>query len=468
MAFEDTDKKDWLDEDFDSAPETLDRTIQRVDADSTLAHYETVRRDLWATAAFAALAYLAIVAMGFVGLRGHWSVFPLFFKAGVLILGLAATYVVAYLGSRFGNPPLSKLFSIFGTLFFGTSLALLSREAPNTIDVEGLERLGDAFAAIAPFWAVGAFALAAAFQARTLHYCAAVLILFWLAVDHTGLDAVFALIFCAIGEYWAWKHRRASVASVYFILTLWLAITETFVWTRSETWVLVAAAFSALFYWFGANFNNAPVRGFAMFIAACSLGAASFPTYWAYAIPEELQAQFGSFASTRLPAILASALFIAFCVNVTLGGVQRSTARFIFGVAITAIWTACQAIYASQEFGAFGAVVILGIVGAIFGAMVALERSCRAKLGWEPGKPFAPEHIRQKDDRTIPKDDPEFDDPIESEARRLQDAGPVLALQIFYERAFDSVARAARQPLIGFAVALQFVLLLLNTIMQWR
>ncbi|MBP5622054.1 MAG: hypothetical protein J6X44_08575 [Thermoguttaceae bacterium] len=468
MAFEDTDKNDWLGEDFGTAPSSLDRTIQRVDADSTLAHYETVRRDLWATAAFAALAYLAIVAMGFVGLRGRWVAFPLFFKTCVLVAGLASTYVVAYLGSRFGNPPLAKLFSVFGTLFFGTSLALLSREAPDAIDVDGLERLGDAFAAIAPFWAVGAFALAAAFQARTLHYCAAAIILFWLAVDHTGLDAVFCLIFCAIGEYWAWKYGRASVAAVYFILTLWLAITEISVWTRSETWVLVVVATSVLLYWFGANFNNAPVRGFAMFMAACSLGAASFPTYWGYTIPEELKAQFGAFASTRLPAILTSALFIVFCVNVTLGGVQRSTARFVFGVLVTAIWTACQAIYASHEFGAFGAVVILGIVGAIFGAMVVLERSCRAKLGWEPGKPFAPENIRQKDDRTIPKDDPEFDDPIESEARRLQDAGPVLALQIYYERAIDSVARATRQPLIGSAVALQFILLLLNTVMRWR
>ncbi len=468
MAFEDSEKKDWIDEDFGSASATLDRSIQRVDADSTLARYESVRRDLWATAAFAALAYLAVLAMAFVGIRDLWGRFPLFFKACVLVVGLAATYVVAYLGSRFGNPPTSKLFSIFGALFYGASLALLSRGAPNAFNLDGLGRLLDAFSAIAPFWAIGAFALAAAFQARTLHYCAAALILFWLEVDHTGLDAVFGLVFCAVGEYWAWKYGRASVAAVYFILTLWLAITEVSIWTRSETWILVVVALSVLFYWFGANFNNAPLRGLAMFMAACSLGASSFPTYWSCAIPEELKAQFGEFVSTRFPAILASLLFVAFCVNVSLGGIQRSGVRFIFGVFITAIWTAGQAIYASREFGALGTAFILGIVGAVFVALILLERSCRARLGWESGKSKAPENVRRRRDMTIPTDDPEFDDPVESEARRLQEAGPVLALQIFYERAFDSVARAARQPLIGLAVGLQFVLLLLNTIMQWR
>lgn len=464
MANETNNKGDVFNDVLAPIPDTSNRVVQRVDAEATLARYEAVRRDLWATAAFAALAYWAVGAMAFVGLRDLWNDFSPSLRAGVLIAWLALTYGVAFLGGRFENPPLCKLFCIFGTLIYGAALALLSCNAPDTFTLAGLEQLGGAFVAIAPLWALGAFVLAAVYQARTLHYCAALIILFWLTVDRTGIDAVVALIFCAIGEYWAWKYNRASVASVYFILTVWIVVSERAIWTHKETWVLVAVALSILFYWFGANFNNALIRGFAIVAAACSLGIASFPVYWGYVVPDEIQGQFGPFMSTQVPAILSAIFFILFCVNITLGGIQRSTVRFIFGVFITAVWTAGQAFNASLAFGTLGTALVLGGVGILFVAIILLERVCRKRLDWEQDR----ERFQRKRDKTIPTDDPEFDNIVEREARRLQEAGPVLALQVYYERASDAIARAARQPLIGGAVALQFALLLLNTVMQWR
>ena len=48
--------------------------VQRVDAEATLARYEAVRRDLWATAAFA-VGVQIVGAMAFVGLRDLWNDF---------------------------------------------------------------------------------------------------------------------------------------------------------------------------------------------------------------------------------------------------------------------------------------------------------------------------------------------------------------------------------------------------------
>ena len=428
---------------------------RRVDSDANHAAYESARRGLWATAALGALGYLAIMAGVFALTRNRWDEFLPSIRCIVLVFALACTYAVSYLASRAGNPPLSKLFCIFGTLLFGVSLALLSQNAPTDLGASDwlATLIADAFPSIAGFWTVGAFILAATQRSRALHYCASLIMLYWIVTDLSGVDAQITIVFCALGEYWAWRRKSASVAAVYFTLSVWVLCTELSLWTQRESWVLVAVALSVVFYWFGANFNIAPVRGAALFIAACALGCASFPQYWSAMLSEGALERFGHIAAPRALAALCSAMFLAYCVNVTLGGVQHCMTRFVFGVFAIFVWTVGQSVSASHAFGSLGAFCVLIFVAACFFGLVALERSLRAKNDKS-------QTSRRVHSSTVLVDDPEFDDPIEAEARVRQNAEPVLALALTYDAFWAYVARVASRPAVGVAVALQFALVL--------
>ena len=427
---------------------------RRVDSDANHAAYESARRGLWATAALGALGYLAIMAGVFALTRNRWNEFLPSIRCIVLVFALACTYAVSYLASRAGNPPLSKLFCIFGTLLFGVSLALLSQNAPTDLGASDwlATLIADAFPSIAGFWTVGAFILAATQRSRALHYCASLIMLYWIVTDLSGVDAQITIVFCALGEYWACR-KSASVAAVYFTLSVWVLCTELSLWTQRESWVLVAVALSVVFYWFGANFNIAPVRGAALFIAACALGCASFPQYWSAMLSEGALERFGHIAAPRALAALCSAMFLAYCVNVTLGGVQHCMTRFVFGVFAIFVWTVGQSVSASHAFGSLGAFCVLIFVAACFFGLVALERSLRAKNDKSQTN-------RRVHSSTVLVDDPEFDDPIEAEARVRQNAEPVLALALSYDAFWAYVARVASRPAVGVAVALQFALVL--------
>ncbi|MBQ9874751.1 MAG: hypothetical protein IJM30_09825 [Thermoguttaceae bacterium] len=456
---------------------SVKRRVRRLDADARIARYNSVRRGLWATAAIGGVAYIAVLAAVFAGLREPWAQFQPALRLVVLGMVLALTYTASLIAARLGNPPLSKLLSVFGVAFFGVALALSSKGAPNALNVDCFGKLANSFASIAPLWAIGAFALAATFRVRTLHYCAAAVVFLWLLVDSTGRDAIVAIVFCAIGEYWAWKRKSASIAAIYFLLCVWILCTDYSIWRVKEAAALVAVALSVLTYWFGATFKSSIVRGFALLVAACALGVASFPFYWKGAFSDDF-VQRHMIGAVYIPTFACVVMFVLYCANLTLRGAQASLARFTFGIVALVVWIVARTLYAARSTGSLGVVFVLILIASFLSALVALEFHLRKRYGWS-GSPTGsipvddrreepPKKLAVKNKPMVPTDDPEFDDMFEREARAMRDAEPVLALQIAYEDGFEKLVALLRQPLIGSAVLFQFALLIANFVLKWR
>ena len=420
-----------------------------------------VRRGQWATAALAAFGYFAVIAAIFIGLREVWSVWTVVAKTAVLACVLLVTYLVAFGAERAGNVSVAKLFACFATIFFGFALAALSSLAPRDPGAEGaaLQLLTDACPDVAPFWALGAFALALACHARILHFVAVALILFWLVVDSTQFAALIAIVYCALGEYWAWRRKSACVATLYFSLCAFVVCVEPSLWTKKETWALVAVACSALIYWTGANFNNAPMRGIALIIATCALLVVSFPQYWEKTLDPEILEKYGKNQACWSLAGLGACAFVAYSVNLTLSGAQRCTPNFILGIAAIFVWTVAYTFVASREWRPSVAVGILLGVAAVFFGLVWVERNLRVRKSKNECSALATRRNVADDALT---DDPEFDDVIEWEARRALNAEPILEIARVYGRFIERVENALRRPCLVAAVSLQFVLLLLN------
>lgn len=429
--------------------------------------HDPTPRANWATAALAALAYAAVLGALFVALRGLWPHFPSIVRVATLLLVLTGTYAVGWYGSRIGNAQLGKLFAIFGALFYGLTLALLSKNAPSdfTTHAGWIRLAARSFPAVAPFWALGAFALAAAYRSRLLHYFAVLIVLFWLSTDSSGLDGPLAIVFCGVGEYWAWRRKSASVGALYFALCAWILLTERSLWKQGEALALVAVAVAVLLYWFGANFNNAIVRGFALLLAACALGYASFPLYWQTTLNERVIERLGEAWAVHLPAMISSLFFIAFCINTTLGGAQHSATRFAFGIAATACWTVGQAFNMHNAFGALGAVCVLLIVAAAFVMLIVWNKRLQDKYARE-GRSIRRDRSIRRVTTDGANDSPEFDDVFDREARKARTAVPSMALAYAYEKFLARSAAKLGRPLTIAAIVLQYVLLAVNLI--WR
>ncbi len=437
------------------------RKLTRLGAEAKRVEYDEARRDHWAVAAIAGICYLLLFSGGYLLFRDRWNDFVVGIRAALLFVALTLTYAVSYIGSRTSNKQIAKLFAIFGTLFYGLTLAALSKHAPSNIDTHAAvgQILTRAFPAILPFWAIGAFALAAAIRSRLMHYIAALIALLWLAVDASGFDALFVVVFCAIGEYWAWRRRSASVSVLYLALCVYSICFEPSLWTRPESYAFVCVAFSVMLYWYGATFNNAIIRGTALVLASIALGYASFPQYWEHAFSDRVVERLGKPLAIYAPSLVCTAAFVAYCVNVTLGGAQHCTARFAFGVFSLVGWSIGLTFHANRSFGVAGAVCVLFVVALAFITLLYLNAKLAKKRQYKKSA-----NVRNF---VLPETD-HLDDLVDAEARRTQDSAPVFALAEEYRDFVQHFLRRANTPLMFAAIALQYAFLIVNLIVQLR
>lgn len=420
----------------------------------------TERRDHWVIAAIAGLCYLLILSGGFLLYREYGG-FGIAVRGALSIAALTLTYAAAYAGTRIGNRELSTLFAIFGTVFYGLTLAALSKDVPNVAagELELGEIFNGASAAILPYWAIGSFALASVIRSRVIHFVATLIALLWGVNDSTGLAALFIVIFCAVGEYWAWRHKSVSVSFLYISLCVYALFFETALWTRHESYAFVAAAVSVMLYWYGASLNNVIMRAAALTLASCALGYASFPQYWERTMSPEHQALLGRTCAIYLPSILCTAAFIAYCVNVTLGGAQHCTSRFVLGVGSVVCWTFAQTFYANKTFGALGAVCVMFVVALGFIAMLYMNSRLAAETKTK--------RKGSKLDFDLPETE-HLDDVFDAEARQTQNSAPVFALAEEYREFTTRFLKRAKKPIVAGAIALQYALLIAMIASNYR
>lgn len=492
---------DCSDDNFDEDIDVCESPLRReASVGETLKRnrYDSTRRDHWAGAALAGFAYVAAFGALCLLLRERWSELVFGVRASIVLFVLTGTYFVAFAFGRTENKQAAKLFAIFGVALYGLALALFSTRAPDGLSTPA--EIGDlllrAFPSILPFWSVGAFALAMALKSRALHYVCACVLLLWL-VGGSPNDArvVCVLSFCAIGEFWAWRAKSASVAFIYVGLGVVTLLTGYRLFFHPEKYFLVALFASVLFYWYGASINNAIFRGIALTISACALGVASFSQYWSFVLSEDFIERFGKTASCGLPATICSIIFIALCLNMSLSGARHSSSRFIFGCASIIVWTIARTIVSCLQGETIIGVAWLIAVAVFFASLIIINSGLNRKyrdrferLQMEKASQtkedaerraveehstfFDLDDLAKSEGQSVGTlvlpDEYKFDDFIDAEARATMRPKHVLALSVAYESLRRYLAERLERPLVFSAVSLQYACLVLNLIFRMR
>jgi len=418
---------------------------------------EIEARRQWATASLIALGFYAALAAFLVYLKSCWTDLS-YSTRTICVLGiLGANYAVALWGTIRKNAPVGKLFFFVGSFLFALALAILYAEAPTDFQNPNyfLNFLGSS-ASIVGFWAFGVFVLAFAYESYALHVVAIIATLLWLVVDPREFGAPVALIYCALGEHWAWRRNCSSVSYAYLAASL-CVLAESFVIPGLRIGAALIAPLAVLasvvVYWFGVNFRSAPLRGLAILGAASALGVGSFDEYWT-ATSFALDATSESAASATI-ALLSDAFslcFVLYCVNLMTTGARFSVVRFLFGASALVAWV----VVVSSRAGS----VPIGLAIVAFCVFAFLIVEFRLRASYRERSKISGERKLGTTGTDALDDDAEFDDLFDAEARKVQNAPHVLATAELFEDLRRKFCRSlGNLPLWG-AVLLQFVLIL--------
>lgn len=438
----------------------------------------------WATTAISSVAYLASLAAVLIALSDSWRDASEAARFSGLAIILAATYGMAILFHCYSRKLPSRVFFVFGAIFFGLALVFVRAvEAPNDATVpEAVELLSDGISSVfaidepsegaatlansrdfAGFWAIGVFLLALSLSSVVLHFLAILTCLCWWSA--TSLDYVppIILIFCVLGEMWAWRSKDRMIAMLYIALGLCMLCSNPSLWEEAMAPAL-ATLFALIVFWIGATFKNAIIRGFGLALGGLGLGWMTFPQYWQTALPQ-LTSRFGfsevvsvdSRVSTAL-AFLFCAIFILFALNMIVSGAARSSVRLWYGIGIAVIWLFVIAGMALRLHGPRVGAFTMFIGAFVFFVAYEVERYLERVFAenFEPNEEELKGFSTATTDGAL--DDPEFDDPLDREARETAERG-LIPFEIMRNRCYTAFLKKATPVVTGIAIALQFLFL---------
>ena len=427
-----------------------------VDSELTIKRRDEIEtRRRWAIASIVALGFYAGLGALLVFLRSCWGELTCFARTICVFGVLGANHAVALLGTIRKNKPVGELFFFVGTFLYAWALAILFYDSSAYFQDRETLNFVDASTSIVGYWALGTFVLAFAYESRALHVVAMLAALLWLVVEPRQIGAPVALVYCALGEHWAWRRNSSGVSYAYLatsLCVLALALVAPGLRVGAALIAPLAVLGFVVLYWFGVNFRSAPLRGLGILGVACALGVGSCNEYWTSTLNlvDDASECFGILTS-RLLSSTFGLIFVFYCASVMLTGARFSVARFIFGAVALVVWI----VVLSSRAG----VVSLGLTFVAIGVLIflAVEFSLRASYKARNKKP-KPRRARTTGTDAL-NDDSEFDDVFDAEARSLQDAPHVLAIAEFLEERRNKFFRLLGNAPVWGAVALQFVLL---------
>ncbi len=409
-----------------------------------VSRFEERRR--WATTALAAFGIAALAGTSFAIAGSCWSTWPLFVKTAFLVGALAVAHCGGTIAERRDESRLAHfLYCLGAATFIGGVLALFA-------DVDAARRralLGNAL----PPAALLVFATAQTSRSRSLHFFATAGLVAGLALDD-GSRRVFAfrfadlaLVCCALGEYWACRRRRLSVATVYLGVCVWALGALCSGPLAFDVRALTAVGVFGLFLrWFGATFRSAFGATLGVFIALSSLGLAAFPYFWS------VSNGVSPFVAT-LEAAVAAALFGFFSTRLIFDGARQNVVQFALAIAVFACWLVAQCAVATLGFAENRWSLAPPTTAALaFATLLFQIRTAR---------PDAPTRSPSAVPWNASSDEREFDDLFDAEARagiQTPRLSPVFeSLDAFWERAEE----VGRFPAYVASVLAQAVALVL-------
>ena len=410
-----------------------------------VSRFEERRR--WATTALAILGTAAIVGATFAVVGAYWATWPSFARTAFLVVAVASAHCGGTFAERRDEPLWAHfLYCLGAATFIGGVCALF-------VDVDAARRR-ELWANAFPPAALLVFATAQTSRSRSLHFFATGALVAALALDD-GSRRVFAvrfadwaLVCCALGEYWAWRRSSLSVATVYSGVCAWTLVALCSASLAFDVRALLLLGVFGLFLrWFGATFRSAFAATLGVFIALAALGLAAFPYFWSATngvSPFEVTCE----------ASVAAALFGFFSTRLIFDGARQNVVQFALAIAVFAGWLVVQCAVAAFDFAENPRTLAPPTVAALaFAALLVKIRTARPNASLSApstSAAVAPDALQ---------DDREFDDLFDAEARAGTETprlSPVFeSLDAFWERA----ERRCRFPAYVASVLAQAVAL---------
>ena len=394
--------------------------------------FEERRR--WATTALAVFGVAAIAGALFAVAGAYWATWPSSVRAAFLVVVIAVAHCGGTFADRRGEPILAYfLYCLGAATFLGGVLALFA-------DVDAPRRR-ELWANAFPPAALLVFATAQTSRSRSLHFFASAAFVAALALDD-GSRRIFAfrfadwaLVCCALGEYWARRRQSLSVATVYFGVCVWTFAAICSAPLAFDVRALTLIGVFGLFLrWFSATFRSAFGATLGVFIALCSLGLAAFPYFWGASSD-------GSPSAATFEAVVAAAFFGFFSTRLIFDGARQNVVQFTLAIAVFACWLVAQSVVAALVFAENRWSLAPPTTAALaFAALLFKIRTERPDAAPRSPLPRPAVPLDALDD------DRDFDDLFDAEARagtRTPRLAPVFeSLDAFGER----VARNCRFP----------------------
>lgn len=375
--------------------------------------FEERRR--WATTTLAAFGIATGAGTLFALAGAFWGAWPLFVKTAFLVAALALAHGGGTLADRRDEPLLAHfLYCLGAATFIGGVLSL------------GL-RLEIAEPARREFWASAfppaallVFATAQTSRSRSLQFIAAATFVAAFALDGGERRillfrfADWAIVCCALGEYWAWRQKSLGVAFAWLGVCVWTLVALVAAGLAFDARVLILICVFGLFQrWFGATLRSAFGATLGVFIVLCSLGLTAFPSFWSAAFATSGVSPFGLdvASAATLESSFAAALFIVFSTRLIFDGARQNVVQFALAIVVLALWVLAQCVVAALSFEANRFSAIPATVAAlVFAALFVKIQKARPDDATLPptGAAVVPDALN---------DDGEFDDLFDAEAR---------------------------------------------------
>ncbi|MBR5242625.1 MAG: hypothetical protein IKW13_00175 [Thermoguttaceae bacterium] len=362
--------------------------------------FEERRR--WATTALAVFGVAELVAALLAGAGACWATWPPLVRAAFLVVGVAVAHCGGTLAERRDAPLLAHfLYCLGSAIFLGGVGALF-------VDVDAARRR-ELWANALPPAALLVFATAQASRSRSLHFFATAALVAGLAFDD-GSRVFFgfrfanaALVCCALGEYWAWRRRSLSVATVYLGVCAWTFVALCSSVLAFDVRALASLGVFGLFLrWFGATFRSAFGATFGVFIAFSSLGLAAFPYFWG--VSNGVSPSGATFG-----AAVAAAFFGVFSTRLIFDGARQNVVQFAIAIAVFACWLVAHTGVATFSFAENRWSLAPPTTAALAFGTLLLNLRTQPSADAPRSTPVVP--------WDAPTDDREFDDLFDAESR---------------------------------------------------
>lgn len=380
---------------------------------TNLSRFEERRR--WATTTLAAFG-IAMGAGTLFALAGtFWDDWPLFVKPAFLIVVLALAHCGGTFADRRDEPLLAHFLYCFGAAtFVGGVLSLALRleiAAPSQREF---------WASAFPPTALLVFATAQTSRSRSLHFIAAATLVAAFALDGAERRIFlfrftdWALVCCALGEYWAWRQKSLGVAFVWLGVCFWAFSALVVSGLAFDARALILVCVLGLFQrWFGATLRSAFNATFGVFVALCALGLTAFPYFWVATFAKGGVSTFGLDVATAatLESSFAAALFIVFSTRLIFDGARQNIVQFAFAIVVLAVWLLAQCVVAALSFETNRFSAVPPAVAAVVFATLLVKLPPK-----RPGAATLPSTSGAVVSDAL-NDDGEFDDLFDAEAR---------------------------------------------------